>query len=138
MTLWMMGGGGWQPPFNRTFFNVALGEILQRAGKDKGNRLTLYLVDGSQLDIRTIEELSDAFVVVRASLHHEEEAELQLHVLPYSSIYRLEVAGAPDGESRRLGFRWTPMTGRAREARKIHTRGESLADEVTATRQLES
>jgi hypothetical protein len=123
MSLWMMGGGGWQAPFSRTFFNVALGEILERAGKEKGSRLTLYLVDGSQLDVRAIEDLSDQFFTVTASLHDDEEAQSSLHVLPYSAIYRIEVARAPDEESRRVGFRWIPFSEEGRTGRKIRTKG---------------
>ena len=37
MSLWMMGGG-WQAPFNRTFFNVARGEILDPTGKEDRKR----------------------------------------------------------------------------------------------------
>jgi len=125
MTLWMLGGGNWQPPFNRTFFNVSLAELLDRGGKDRASRLTLYLVDGSQLDVRTIDSLSDQFLTVRAALRDEGESELGLHVLPYSSIYRIEVARATDGESRKLGFRWSSFAGRGHAPRRGLTTGVS-------------
>jgi hypothetical protein len=125
MTLWMMGGGGYQPPFNRTFFNVSLGEILARAGKDKDRRLTLYLVDGTQLDVRAIVDLSDHFVTVGAGTPDEDSREKHVHVLPYSSIYRIEVAGSLNGEHRRLGFHWTPFSDRGRASRSGQTKRAS-------------
>jgi hypothetical protein len=132
MGLWMMGGGGWQPPFNRTFFNVVLAEFLELAGKDKESRLTLYLVDGSQLDIRSIEALSDLFLTVKAGPRNEGD-ELSLHLLPYSTIYRIEVTRAPDGESRKLGFRWASLADKSKPPRKNALKGvfQSLSERKT-------
>lgn len=123
MSLWMIGSGGWQPPFNRTFFNVAIGELLERVGKDKGSRLTLYLVDGTQLDVRGIDNLSDQFVIVSACPHNGDDTEKHYHVLPYSSIYRIEVSRSPDADSRRLGFRWTSLSDENRTSRKAPLKG---------------
>ena len=133
MALWMLNGGG-GPPFNRTFFNVALGEIFERAGKETGSRLTLYLVDGSQIDVRAIEDLSDQFMTVCASIHNEEEPEKHLHVLPYTSIYRIEVAGATDEESRRLGFQWATLADKSRTRRKAQTNGDHIEGFIARAR----
>ncbi len=123
MTLWMMGGGGWQPPFNRTFFNASLAELLERAGRGTESRLTLYLVDGSQLDVRAIESLSDQFLTVRAAFRDEGESELSVHALPYSSVYRVEVARAADGDVRKLGFRRSSLAARSHTPGKGRTSG---------------
>lgn len=131
MSLWMLGGGGWQQPFNRTFFNVSLGEILKRAGREKGSRLTLHLIDASPLDVRAIEELSDQYVLLTASGRDEDDSDPRLHVLPYSAIYRIEIARAAENEHRRLGFRWMPIPAKSRIPHNGQPKNESSFQDPT-------
>jgi hypothetical protein len=59
------GSGGWvawllrAAPFSRTFFNVTLGDMLEKDGKEKDHKLTLFLTDGTTLDVCSIDELAD-------------------------------------------------------------------------------
>jgi hypothetical protein len=98
--------GGSDVPFGRTFFNVYLGEMLDRAGKDKDHKLTLFLGDGSQLDVCSIDELSDGYLILRAYRGGEGDAcDLSLNLIPYGLIYRIEIAPKQDA-GQRLGFHW--------------------------------
>lgn len=124
MTLWMMGSAGTQAPFNRTFFNVALGELLGPDKSGRAHRLLLHLVDGTPLDVRSIETLSEYYFIVRACGANEDSAKVPLHVLPYGAIYRIELDDRSDEENRRLGFQWAPMEERLHQVRRGRARGE--------------
>ena len=112
MGVYMVGSGSSQAPFSRTFFNVTLGDILQRSPKDKHARLLLYLADGATLDVCAIDELADDYLVVRAYGANEAACELSINLIPYTLIYRLEIAPKEDETSGRLGFRWSPPAAR--------------------------
>lgn len=118
MAIHMIGGGMGEAPFNRTFFNVTLGETLSRNGKEKEHRLTLYLTDGVTLDVCNIEDLSDDYVALKAFRAGEDACETITHLIPYTLIYRIEVAPKADGNNR-VGFHWAP-------ARKISTARRSV------------
>lgn len=66
MPAYRVGSGGGQSPFSRTFLNVTLGDVFQRAGRDKNHKLLLYLADGTPLDARAIDDLADDVIAVRA------------------------------------------------------------------------
>lgn len=107
MAVQLIGGGGGDAPFNRTFFNVTLGDLVQPT-KDRAQKLTLYLVDGATLDVCRIEELTDAYLVLRAYQGSAEICETSVHLIPYGSIYRLEISQhAGDDDADRVGFSWS-------------------------------
>ena len=99
-------------PFNRTFFNVTLGELVDQNGKEKPVKLTLYLSDGTTLDVCVIDQLSDQYLSVRAYRGEGDGCELAIQLIPYGLIYRIEIA-PKDEESSRVGFQWKPsLSGR--------------------------
>src|SRR6185295_9730997 len=114
MAIQLIGGSSGDVPFNRTFFNVTLGELVDQNGKDKPVKLTLYLSDGTTLDVCMIDELSDAYLAARAYQGHSDSCEVSVQLIPYGLIYRIEIA--PKGtEGDRVGFQWKPV------ARKVAT-----------------
>ena len=118
----MLGTGMPNAPFDRTFFNVTLGDILQQDEKGKRHGLTLYLADGTTLDVCQIEGLSDQYLTVRAYQPGEEACDTRLNLIPYGLIYRIELAPRGDSDNHRMGFRWTPAkeAGTSRRERKPH------------------
>ena len=105
MTIQLIGGSAGDVPFNRTFFNVALGEMVDHNGKDKPVRLTLFLSDGTTLDVSVIDELSDSYLALRAYQGDTDSIDPSVHLIPYGLIYRIEVS--PKGEQNsRVGFQW--------------------------------
>jgi hypothetical protein len=118
MGVYMVGSGGAQAPFNRTFFNVTLGDILQRAPKEKNTKLLLFLADGSTLDVCAIDELADDYLALRAYRAEEAACDITINLVPYTLIYRIEIAPKEDENSTRLGFRWSPPARRGTAIRK--------------------
>src|SRR5689334_19422269 len=116
MAITLIGGPG-DVPFNRTFFNVALGEMADPKGKDKPVKLTLFLSDGSTLDVCAIEELSEQYLSVRAYQGQTDSCEVSVQLIPYGLIYRIQIAPKSE-ESSRMGFQWKA----AATARKATTR----------------
>jgi hypothetical protein len=110
MPIYLLGGaGGNEPPFSRSFFNTTLGDIIERSGKDRSYKLTLYLVDGSTLDVCKIEELADQHMSVRAFQGEDDTCELSLNIIPYGTIYRLQLSPKEEEEGNgRVGFHWAP------------------------------
>lgn len=117
MGIYMVGGGLPHSPFDRTFFNVTIGEILSRASPDQGQALTLFLADGTMLDVCDLQELSDRYVALRVYRGAEEACDTSLHLVPYGLIYRIEI-GPKGGAGPRMGFRWTGAPRKAVPARK--------------------
>ncbi|HLY12513.1 MAG TPA: hypothetical protein VKW04_24635 [Planctomycetota bacterium] len=107
MAVQLIGGTGGDVPFNRTFFNVTLGDLVEPT-KGTAHQLTLYLVDGTTMDVCRIEEMADQYLVLRAYRSGSDACETTLHLIPYGTIYRLEISehGGKDDEGR-LGFSWT-------------------------------
>ncbi len=106
MAVQLIGGGGVDAPFNRTFFNVTLGDLVEPT-KEQAHKLTLYLVDGTTLDVCRIEEMSDTYLALRAYQGSTASCETSLHLIPYGTIYRLEIAQhATDPDNTRVGFSW--------------------------------
>ena len=97
--------GGSDVPFGRTFFNVSLGEMLEVAGKEKDHRLTLFLGDGTQLEVCSIDELADHYLVVRAYRGEPDACSLAVELIPYGLIYWIEISPKQD-DSQRVGFHW--------------------------------
>src|SRR5678815_3338121 len=114
MAIQLIGGSAGDVPFNRTFFNVTLGEMVEQSGKDKAVRLTLFLSDGTQLDVSVIDELSDSYLSLRAYQGDSDQIDPSVHLVPYGLIYRIEVS-PKDEQNSRVGFQWKPS------ARKIIT-----------------
>lgn len=106
MSVLLIGQEG-GPPFNRTFFNVTLVELLERSGTKESLRLTLFLTDGATLDLCKIEEMKEQYLVLRGYKGDEDLCDLTLHLVPYGLIYRLELA-PKESDDRRVGFHWTP------------------------------
>ena len=118
MGVYMVGSGSAQAPFNRTFFNVTLGDILKSGPKDKNTRLLIFLADGTTLDVCAIDELADDYLAVRAYRAEEAACDLTVNLIPYTLIYRIEIAPKETEDSERLGFRWSPPTRRGTSIRK--------------------
>jgi hypothetical protein len=107
MPIYMLGGGQGEPPFNRSFFNTTLGDIIERSGKDRSYKLTMFLVDGTQHEVCQIEELYDQYMTVRAFNEADSACELTVNIIPYGLIYRLELSPKEDEPNGRMGFHWT-------------------------------
>ena len=107
MAVQLIGGSAGDVPFNRTFFNVALADLVEPT-KGQAQKLTLYLVDGTTMDVCRIEEMADHYLALRAYRAGTDACDTTLHLIPYGTIYRIEIAqhGADDDASR-LGFSWT-------------------------------
>lgn len=117
MVIQLIGGSTSDVPFNRTFFNVTLGEMIDQNGKDKPVKLTLFLSDGTTLDVCMIDELSDNYLAVRAYRGESDNCELAVQLIPYGLIYRIEIA--PKGEeSSRVGFQWKSDTRKSTTSRR--------------------
>lgn len=117
MALHLLGGGLAASPFNRTFFNVAFADILERAGKERPQKLTLFLADGTTLDVCALDDLSDTYLALRAYLSEGDSCETTTHLIPYGLIYRIELA-PKENASPRMGFRWSPQPRRVRLTRE--------------------
>jgi hypothetical protein len=118
MPIHLLGGGLGEAPFNRTFFNVSLAEILSKSGKEKEKRLTLYLTDGEHMDVCEIEMLADTHLLLRAFRKDDDACELGVHLIPYSLIYRIEITPKTDEDKNRVGFHWTPPASRRSTSRR--------------------
>jgi hypothetical protein len=107
MPVQLIGGSVGDAPFNRTFFNVTLGDLVEPA-KGQAQKLTLYLVDGTTLDVCRIEEMTDTYLALRVYQGSTDTCETTLHLIPYATIYRLEISQhAPDRAGTRVGFSWS-------------------------------
>lgn len=114
MPIYMIGEGARQgPPFNRTFFQAKLGDILSRASSEQKQRLTLFLTDGMTLEVCEILELEDQYMTLRAYRGSEEACDVGIHVIPYGVVYRMELAREED---QRVGFNW--MASREKSGRR--------------------
>lgn len=107
MPIYMLGGGQGDPPFNRAFFNTTLGDIIERSGKERTYKLTMFLVDGTHHEVCQIEELFDQYMTVRAFSDDDSSCELKVNIIPYGLIYRLELSPKDDESNGRMGFHWT-------------------------------
>ena len=104
------------PPFDSLFFKSAFDQIVERAGKT-ATRMTLFLSDGTTFDVCQIEELADAYMIIRGYRGGTDACELAINVIPYGLIYRLEL-GPKGQDGTRVGFSHTPTTVRRRDATK--------------------
>ena len=105
-------------PFNRTFFNAVLGDLLQAAGADRAHRLSLFLTDGTTLDVCRIDEMSDEYLVLHTFEEDSGTCSLGIEVVPYGLIYRLQVS-SKGGADDRVGFSWKPAAKPSRATKKI-------------------
>jgi hypothetical protein len=111
----LIGSSFVDAPFNRTFFNVTLGTLL---GKDRSHRLSLFLTDGTTLDVCTIDELSDAYLSLKAYQGAQDSCELSVHLIPYVLIYRIEIAPKDPSNHQRVGFHWTGPVRKGHTSRR--------------------
>lgn len=118
MALITLGGSMNEPPFNRTFFNVTLGDVLERQGKTREQKLTLFLTDGTTLDVCNIDELADSYVALRAYAKNEEGCELSVQLVPYGLIYRIEMTPRDPEHHNRVGFHWAPTPKKGHTGRR--------------------
>ena len=117
MAIQLIGGSNGDIPFNRTFFNVTLGEMIDESGKAKPVRLTVFLSDGTTLDVCTIDELSDSYLALKAYQGDTQNCDASVHLIPYGLIYRIEVS-PKDEESSRVGFHFKPPLRKSTTARR--------------------
>lgn len=107
MTVHLIGGST-PVPFSRAFFNVTLGDILESNGREQ-HKLTLFLTDGTTLEVCQIEALEDDYIAVRAYQRDMSACDTALNLIPYSLIYRIEIAPR-DAAAARMGFNWAKPT----------------------------
>jgi hypothetical protein len=107
MAVQLIGGGAGDVPFNRTFFNVTLADLVEPI-KGQAQKLTLYLVDGTTMDVCRIEEMADSYLALRAYRGGTDACDTTLHLIPYGTIYRIEISQhVSEDDGSRLGFSWT-------------------------------
>src|SRR6185436_9153242 len=116
MTVQLIGEVPGDAPFNRTFFNVTLGAMVEQNGKDKPVKLTLFLSDGTTLDVCVIDELTANYLVVRAYQGDSEACEVGIQLIPYGLIYRIEISPKNE-QSSRVGFEWKTSPRKAATTR---------------------
>lgn len=92
-------------PFSRTFFNAVLGDILEGLGKERVHRMTLFLSDGTTMDICSIEELAEEYLILRTFKEESDVCNLGVEIVPYGLIYRIALAPRHNSETR-VGFSW--------------------------------
>jgi hypothetical protein len=106
MPVQLIGGSAGDVPFNRTFFNVTLADLVEPT-KDRAQKLTLYLVDGTTMDVCRIEDMADGYLALRAYRTGSDACETTMHLIPYGTIYRIEISHhEAEDEGSRLGFSW--------------------------------
>ncbi len=98
---------GQGPTFDRSFFRAKFDGIVERLGKELASRLTLFLLDGSSIQVSQIDELADDFMAVRGRTGDDEHGEMAVNLIPYGLIYRIEL-GSKQGTEGHVGFRWIP------------------------------
>ena len=92
--------------FGRTFFNVRLRELIEKAGNPENTRVEILLTDGARLGLCHIEELGSEYMTVRC-YGEVEGCDLSLHLIPYHLIYRMEI-DPTGGAEPRMGFQSGP------------------------------
>ena len=104
MAIQLIGGSAGDVPFNRTFFNATLGDLIDHSGRDKEKAvlLSLFLSDGTTLDVSVIDELSDSYLALRAYQGDSDQIDPSVHLIPYGLIYRIEVS--PKDEQNSCSF----------------------------------
>lgn len=118
MAVQLIGEVPGDAPFNRTFFNVTLGEMVEQNGKEKPVKLTLFLSDGTTLDVCVIDELTANYLVVRAYQGDSEACEVGIQLIPYGLIYRIEISPKNE-QSARVGFEWKSVPRKAATTRRL-------------------
>ncbi len=109
--VYLLGESSGGIPFPRAFFNTTFDVIVQKAGKGHTDRLLFYLSDGTTLDVCQIDELAEAFMVVRGYKGEGDSQDPNVNVIPYGLIYRIELGAKRDDETR-VGFKWVPPAAR--------------------------
>ena len=117
MSIQLIGGSAGDVPFNRTFFNVTLADLVSQNGKEKSVRLTLYLSDGATLDVCSIDELTDAYVAARAYQANSDSCEMKVQLIPYGLIYRIEISPKAENNDR-VGFHFKTVSRKSATTRR--------------------
>jgi hypothetical protein len=117
MSIQLIGGTAGDVPFNRTFFNVTLADMISGNGKDKAVKLTLYLSDGTTLDVCSIDELTDGYVAARAYQKGNDSCDVSVQLIPYGLIYRIEISPKVDNTDR-VGFHFKTVSRRSATTRR--------------------
>ena len=117
MSIQLIGGTAGDVPFNRTFFNVTLGDMVNQNGKEKAVKLTLYLSDGATLDVCSIDELTDAYVAARAYQANTDSCEMTVQLIPYGLIYRIEISPKVENNDR-VGFHFKTIIRKSATTRR--------------------
>jgi len=118
MPLHMIGGSGHEASFNRTFFNVTLGDLIETGRKEGEKKLTLFLADGTTFDVCNIEALADTYLIVQTYRRNDDACDLSVNLIPYGLIYRIEIAPRDEQDGTRVGFHWKPQPKSRSSARK--------------------
>lgn len=111
MPIHLLGTSAGDAPFNRSFFNTTLGEVIGGNGKATP-RVTLFLVDGTTLDVCSIEGLTEQYATIRVYHGSGDTCPTNLHLIPYGTIYRIEINPSEGEKGQRVGFHWTPARER--------------------------
>jgi hypothetical protein len=114
MPIHLIGTTAGDAPFNRVFFNTTLGEII---GNGESRKVTLFLVDGVTLDVVSVESLNDQYATVKAHNANKEPSETSLLLIPYGTIYRVEISG-PENDEDRVGFHFSAREKRGTPPRR--------------------
>jgi len=106
MPIHLLGTSAGDAPFNRSFFNTTLGELVGGNGRNSSHRVSLFLVDGTTLDVCSIESLTDQYATVTV-YGSDDSCTMSLHLVPYGTIYRIEISPSEEEKGQRVGFHWT-------------------------------
>jgi hypothetical protein len=84
----------------------------QREREGKAVKLTLYLSDGTTLDVCSIDELTDGYVAARAYQKGNDTCDVSVQLIPYGLIYRIEISPKVDNTDR-VGFHFKTVSRRS-------------------------
>ena len=118
--------------FTRTFFNVALGEIIGRLEEQLPHKLTFVLADGSRMQVCHFEDVADDYILVATADEERTGCDMAVETgrpldepeaccgkgacrmrrvaIPYRMILRLELSKA-GAEGGRIGYHALPRGG---------------------------
>lgn len=117
MPIHLIGEGtGHALPFGRTFFSSTLSDLLARTSQTSTQSLTLFLTDGATVDVCSVDEMNDDYMVIRTFRGHGEACGTDLNVIPYGLIYRIQISPIGLEEMQRVGFKGVATDVAARQA----------------------
>ncbi len=124
---------GHAPPFNRGFFSSTIGDIIGKSSQNVPQKLTLFLTDGSTLDLCNIEGMSDEYMIARVFHGHGKACGTIVNIIPFALIYRVQLTPVGHEEADRAGFKWVsaPEPEGADETRNEEKGGKRKARRTT-------